>query len=74
MSKAAQREEIERLTADYTGAGGSITRSRAEQKVRVMCSSCRSWRMVSTLRYRIACDRCGEEVRPWWLGYMPGGR
>lgn len=51
-SKAAQRKLIERLTADYDGP---IIRSKAGQRVQVVCPACKAKRIVSSLAFTIAC-------------------
>jgi hypothetical protein len=62
-TKEQQREELERLTADYDGP---IIREARDQRVQMVCSQCRARRMVSGLAFAVFCRRCNEPMRPWW--------
>jgi hypothetical protein len=61
-SKTAQRRELDRLTAAYSGP---ITRERDAGRITVSCSRCHSRRTIATeflLRFGVTCLRCGARM------------
>jgi hypothetical protein len=60
-NKQRQREELEKLVAEYDGP---ITRDRGS-RVQVACSICSARRMVGVdqLQFKLHCLRCGAAVK-----------
>jgi hypothetical protein len=53
-TKEQQREELERLTADYDGP---IIRDARDQRIQMKCQACKATRMVSSLAFAVMCRR-----------------